>query len=214
MHRLALVIVFGLAFLAVVHLTVALEQDRLLAMSGGDARVLAEHLFKKDSALPCAMLSASRPDDLDILMHAITIVERFAVSGIKWLVEGAIVRGLTGLRLPAPDWSIGEAQIRISTGESAVRALGSPPRGEEFDRGALALRLLDRCENHRIGVLALRHMARDQDLDVGRLNRATILTLAAIYNGQRPSVGLRERAAKQMYQEVVYHLFHAIRLAV
>jgi hypothetical protein len=195
-----------------------LERDRALAASGGEPRVLAGILMH-DHRLAgpgCAEAAVGADQELALLMLAISTVERHARGAAARTLEELIVRAAAQLGLEPPDLSIGDGQIRAST---VVRSLerhgelqGGGRSASRADRSRIAVRLLDPCDNHLLGVEILRWLASRQGIGVvAPLPRDAVLALAASYNGQGPARDPADLLSKAMYRETVFHLYHELR---
>jgi hypothetical protein len=213
MRKLALFLAACVVVAAGVHLYETHEQDRLLILSQGDPRVLAELLLAREAHSTPQCRLAWGPDDLDILVESITIVERFSTPTLERLAESAAIRAAVLIGLPVPDLSIGDAQIRVSAALKSLQEI-SPPRPSHLDRNGLALRLLDPCENRRLAASVLIWIAKRSGLGTDALDRTDILGIAAAYNGQAPPHRVADLVAKQTYTRLVYHLHHAVRFAL
>jgi hypothetical protein len=220
-HPLFMMRLLVIVLLAIVGVFVFLgldlaEHDALLVKSNYDASKFSDNLLKEGYySTACEEDDAGRSDDreLNALMSAITTAENFARPWPERIAKDQIVLILSVMGLPAPEWSLGDGEIRLRTAEKAIRAV-SPAWSERLaSQKQLVARLLDKCGNHQIGKLILRNIALQKGFDVTSLNRNSIFTLASEYNGQASFGNLSGRASKVFYQEVIYHLFYTLLLS-
>ena len=181
---------------------------QIVADSHGDPRVIARMLLNTAPPVAgvCANAGDAPPTDYDRLMAAISVAESFAHSRVDKLAEDTVVRLAVLVGAPVPDLSIGAGEIRISTAQRALLASREPEWAAA--QGELALWLLEPCRNHRIGVRVLKWIAGQQGLAGRPLDHATIVALAAAYNGQAIARDPAHLLANATYNEVVYTLYY------
>lgn len=153
------------------------------------------------------------PDEFDILADALAAVEQLGTGIIERSLETLIVRFFSAVRLPMPDLSLGAGQIRPSTVEEALQgaAAFSESLANDRDRRQIALALLERCENHKFGVLVVKMLAKPLSLPPDRLRREHITRLAGDYNAQISSPTNEAAIANYLYRELTYQVFQELR---
>ena len=188
------------------------EQDRVLNLSKGDPAVLAEMLLSRAELErhACGAEATANETDSDRLATAITVVESFATTRFHRTAESLVIHTAVWLGIAVPDLSIGEGQIRVSTAERALQTYDARVPSDIGERRKIALRLLDPCGGHRLGVLVLKLLATERGVATTALDHKKIVMLAAAYNGQSPARSPYDMVPNQTYNEVVYNLFLAL----
>ncbi len=106
---------------------------------------------------------------------ALAAIEAYSTPALERLAENTVLPVMARLGLPLPDWSVGLAQIRPSTG---VRL------GEADNAKDLALSIAaDDCLSVRLAAAIVRRLARDWSETA--CDADCMIYLARAYNGQR-----------------------------
>jgi hypothetical protein len=177
-------------------------------METAGQRLAAAHILERQA---CRIdLTA---DDLDILLEALTSVEALGRGRLQRGIEAFLVRTALRIGLPLPDFSVGPAQIRISTAMAAAQWAASGRRAPRSlaNRNSIALDLLSPCGAREWGRLVLAMFASQTKTLIAPLDRAGILRLAALFNGQETVPDDEAAIAHYLYRELVYQVYQVFR---
>ena len=106
---------------------------------------------------------------------ALVAIEAHTTPALERLAENTVLPVMARLGLPLPDWSVGLAQIRPSTGVG----LGEADRTEDLALSIAA----DDCLSVRLAVGIVRRLAREWNEDA--CDSDCMIYVARAYNGQR-----------------------------
>ncbi|MEO4042922.1 hypothetical protein AAFN47_15070 [Hoeflea sp. CAU 1731] len=106
---------------------------------------------------------------------ALVAIEAYSTPALERLAENTVLPVMARLGLPLPDWSVGLAQIRPSTGAG----LGEVDKTQDL---ALSI-AVDDCLSVRLAVGIVRRLARDWNEEA--CDADCMIYVARAYNGQR-----------------------------
>lgn len=192
------------------HISHRSDVTRVFEQSGGDmkkaaALILAASDYRDRPACPAIPVAAEDR----LVAQALVAVERFATSSLERTVEEGVARALLALKLPVPDLSLGDGQIKLSTVQSLKVGEGSRARPlyEQAGDARIVEDLLDPCRNQMVSALLVESYRNGQALSPTGYGRADLLKVAALYNGQKDNSALKARLSNTVYNELVYELY-------
>jgi hypothetical protein len=149
------------------------------------------------------------------LAKALIAVEKVATSRLERWLEEVVVRSAVAVHVAPPDWSIGPAQIRISTALAAARETDAPATSFAtvitHKVPFSVTDLLSACGAQRHAISVIRWIAARNNVGLLQLGRASIIEIASRFNGQVTVPTDEAAIANHIYREFVYQVFQELR---